>query len=342
MPVDPFEMYPLEPQPEEHKKESLKFQPKDEFYFDHAAALKHSAEWSLNELPKQYKKNTEILDELGLLENSKGERAIKSVDGKTYSYPTVENIQKYFESMPNIEMKHAQGFNRLLIVPFGLPIEKIGEAVSKNLIHGIRSGRYLTANGESFRGDADEDMIMIARSILGERGWGDLKYYPDSFDQKKDSGKTKLEILGGGSSVQPFPGFHVLLLPETIEMPKEGEGKTVAGRKQFECGMSAEDVLESLKTDPAFKLECGLTIEDWLLFLAAETRSTGRLPGCANDTDFFDVSDLPPSAILLGNLIGKTDITVWAGWYPRHQTYGVGHLDADDGHDKLCAMTAVK
>ncbi|MFH0779908.1 MAG: hypothetical protein V1928_03570, partial [Parcubacteria group bacterium] len=62
----------------------------------------------------------------------------------------------------------------------------------------------------------------------------------------------------------PFAGWNVILIEKNPNIPREGKGKTVGGRKQIEANQTPEQYLKLLQTAKQYANEQGLTLEDWL------------------------------------------------------------------------------
>jgi len=99
--------------------------------------------WSFEGLPQkelkeQYESQREILENVGILEKlTNGEMGIRGIDNKEYSFPSYKEISKRIrENKEMLKTKVEQGFNQLLIVPFGMKlddlIEKYKEVILKH------------------------------------------------------------------------------------------------------------------------------------------------------------------------------------------------------------------
>jgi len=90
------------------------------------------------ELKEQYESQRGILERLNILEKlSSGKMGIKGIDNKEYAFPEYSEIIKGMrKNKEMLKTKIEQGFNQLLIVPFGMKlddlIEKYRQVIGKH------------------------------------------------------------------------------------------------------------------------------------------------------------------------------------------------------------------
>ena len=79
------------------------------------------------ELKKQYESQKEMMEKAGILEKlSSGEMGIRGIDNKEYAFPTYrEVIKRMRKNKEMLKIKVEQGFNQLLIVPFGMKLDDL-------------------------------------------------------------------------------------------------------------------------------------------------------------------------------------------------------------------------
>ena len=243
---------------------------------------------------------------------------IKGIDNKEYAFPTYQEIAKRMkENKEMLKIKTEQGFNQLLIVPFGMKLEDLIEKY-KNLLWQHYKDKKLFATMANpkktpkFPDDLpfDKDTIkkIKSREIRYGDVWektgdvhqsknsalfawekyqnadinGELAYFPKEFS-KNHQGKTKLEIL------KEQGGFNILFIEDMPNIPRgpkkddrgkiieQGKGKEIKGRKQLEAGQKPNEYLEILKTDPQYQNETGMTPEEQIIYAIKHLEQTNQV-----------------------------------------------------------------
>ncbi len=256
-------------------------------------------------IERQYTSQIQSLQEIGFLEplvpqKKKGFTIFKSKEpeettpeklgatdilGTFREVPTEEAIKNHFLSIPNIKQKIDQGFTRLLIVPFGTSLDtlrsKTGELIKKHK----KENKLLAEDGTELELDTTTPLWAWDGYNNADKS-GKLVYYPEQFNKENHNGTTKTELLSSTPSNQansstpntnPFPGYHILLIQEDTQIPREGKGTAKAGRDKIEAGKSPNDYLELLRTDPNYSKELGLTPEDWLTLFATNLNQKNKV-----------------------------------------------------------------
>jgi hypothetical protein len=77
--------------------------------------------------------------------------------------------------------------------------------------------------------------------------------------------------------INRFPGWRIILTEKNINIPAEGEGKIINGRKQLEANKPPKEYLEIMQTDSAYQSETGLTPEDWQIKLLTHLEKTNQV-----------------------------------------------------------------
>jgi hypothetical protein len=178
----------------------------------------------------QYDLQVRLLESLNLLEEDEdGERCLTAIDGKRYPLPSIEEVLARMQT-PELQTKLRQGFDTLLLVPFGLPLERFLDAWRQGLRCHATTLRGVGAFNEADPLDAWEQYHVEP-----------LVYEPRSFVPAVHDGRPKEDIL-----VAEERNWDVLLVEGAIlDLPCEGQGQTIGGRRQLECGQSpAEHLLE--------------------------------------------------------------------------------------------------
>jgi hypothetical protein len=194
-----------------------------------------------------------------------------------------------FERREELEVKHGQGFTKLLLVPFALPLASFQTALETSLIQ-YRSSSSLPPFPTSYvRSDIPLTLAMDSSAHP------DILYASDDPNPYGIFTKRKFDILRDQSSdPRAFVGWHVRLLqpstpglvhsPGFAEMPPRGEGSRYGRecpRPDIETGRSANDHLTLLtraqtdETSPYFG-ERGMTPEDWFMAFLVHLQELGR------------------------------------------------------------------
>jgi len=218
------------------------------------------------ELREQYESQKEIMERNGILEKlSTGELGIKAIDNQEYNFPTYQEITKRIkENKEILKTKTEQGFNQLLIVPFGMKLNDLIEKYEQVILKHYREGKLLATKEKET--DPDEPLelnesqpVWVWDKYQNADTNGELVYFPEEFS-KNHSGKTKQEIL------KEQGGFSVILIEDLPNIPREGKGKEIKGRKQLEANQTPNQYLETLKTNVDYKNETGMTPEEQIIY----------------------------------------------------------------------------
>lgn len=267
------------------------------------AALREKL-WPFESLPQekireQYESQKAILERVGVLEKlSSGELGIRGIDNKEYAFPGYKEIVgRLKENKELMETKAEQGFTKLLIVPFGMKlddlIEKYRQVVLQHYvgmpdpqdpskrIPDLQKTKLFAAKKDPQNPkeqlvplELDENQpVFVWDAYQNADIEGKLVYYPNKFSQdpQEHRGKTKLELLQ-----KEKQGFHILLLEDLPNIPREGQGKEIQGRKQLEANKAPNTYLQQLQEKP-YQGESGLTPEDWLTYAISHLEETDQV-----------------------------------------------------------------
>lgn len=204
-----------------------------------------------------------------------------AVDGELYLPPAFGDILARTRT-PATQKKIAQGFDTLLLVPFGLSLHRLIDAWCAGLLR--TRGRVPELS--SLHGRAP---VWVSEQYQRET----LVYGPTSFGTDH-GGRTKADLLR-----QEGRGWEVLLVEGMTELPREGAVKTVGGRRQLECGRMPAECLRELRGD-----EIGWTPEAYIV------RSLDALARSGN------VLDLRTFTYLTGAYLPSSHFVPNAYWNP--------------------------
>jgi len=215
------------------------------------------------ELRKQYEDQIETLRENGLIkELPNGEMGFLDINGKPRSIPTYEEIRDRLRAKQELrEKKHEQGFTQLLLVPFGIKLNEMVDKAKELILKKHKEGNLKGTNGDDLELDEDEPVWLDAKYQGGDADQsGDLIYYPEKFDKENHGGKTKQEIL------EETDGWDVMFIEDLPDLPAEGKGKEIGGRKQLEANQSPNQYLEKMQKEEQYEGERGMTPEAELVY----------------------------------------------------------------------------
>ncbi|MBU3942956.1 hypothetical protein KKA24_03165, partial [Patescibacteria group bacterium] len=230
------------------------------------------------ELKEQYESQREILKNVGILEKlTNGEMGIKGIDNKEYSFPSYQEISKRIrENKEMLKTKIEQGFNQLLIVPFGMKLDDLIEKYKEVILKRHKEGKLLATKENP--SDSDELLELDEKEpVWAWEGYnnadisGKLVYFPNEFSKENHQGKTKQEIL----SVKG--GWNVIFIEDLPNIPKKDRGKEIKNRKQLEVGQSPNQYLKTLKTNPIYKNETGMTPEEQIIYAIKHLKQTNQV-----------------------------------------------------------------
>ncbi len=267
-------------------------------------------QWLATDFKRQYETRIDTLNKLGLLEilPKQGEMGIVGIDGQEYPLPktdadreklkqemektgmteadisgelknivTIEDIIR--ENKEVYETKLKQGFARLQLTPFAMPLEKLAKILERTILKHHKEGNLFAAKDKPT--DPDEPLTLNTDQPLYKwEGWinpnapegqigadvtGQCVYHPKQLTMENHGGKTKQDILNGQRAKQSSTaGWKVLLLETNINIPREGKGQIKHNRKQLETNQSSNQYLQTLLTKPEYAKEQGMTLEDWI------------------------------------------------------------------------------
>ena len=228
-------------------------------------------------LKEQYLSQIKVLYQSGLLENfpptserPRPELGIVGIDGKEYPLPSYEAILQSLQDKESREflMKKAeQGLNKLLLIPFAMPLSVIIERYKQVLLKTHKEKGLKSTDGEILDLNIQEPVSVWENLSQCDNPhtpkekqmeYGITNYEGKTKEQR--GGKYKSELLS-----QSANGWQLLLCEENLDIPAEGKGQTIAGRKQPEALKSAKEYLKCLREDPQYGGEEGFTPESALI-----------------------------------------------------------------------------
>jgi len=231
---------------------------------------------------EQYRRQVAIMERLRMLK--RGDHAITGIDGEKYSLPDETEFREILEKEKEMILrKKEQGLGRIMLVPFGMPLETLIEIYGEALKAHFRVKKLFYPKENTDEPDElippemfnKENPVWISSEWLdenkpvGQRGGdisGDIVYYAEKLEAgNKGGGLTKSEVLQKQKKKKSATaGWRILMVETEDVIPREIKGKTKGGRKQIEAGKSANEYMEILKS-PEYAHEQGMSLEDWLM-----------------------------------------------------------------------------
>lgn len=236
---------------------------------------------------RQYDSQYSVLKKSGLLKLLPESLSwgIKGIDGREYPIPSkISIIKEILKNREKYELKVKQGFTRLQLTPFALPLREIILALEKSLLKHHKEGKLFAPKVNPTV--LDEQLPLdTSNPVRSSDGWwdrennpyesadelGKIKYYPKMFIANNHGGKTKREILYDQrvKKASVFVGWKVLFLEYDLILKGDGKLKT-HGESLYAASYGSPtpiDYLEKLQSDAQYANEQGITNEDWLMLL---------------------------------------------------------------------------
>ena len=288
-------------------------------------------------LKEQYLSQVKVLYQSGILENflpdpEQGrftpELGIIGIEGKQYIMPSYEDVLdrlKDPEKRKLLETKAEQGFTKLLLVPFAMPLSVLIQRYKEILLKTNKETGIKSTNGTTLELDTNNPLYVwegfsqcdnpdTPKDKQIEYG---VKTY-DGQTKEDRGGKYKSELLKDHENA-----WQLLLIEDLPDLPAEGRGQTISGRKQLEANQSPQDYLRLLQTQEQYQGESGLTPEANLaLYLDGLTR---------NQTALDDWEGTGKANFLVGNYLSGSVPGFYWGRGNRRPDLGGDRPDDRDG-----------
>ncbi len=158
--------------------------------------------------------------------------------GKKYPMPSWQEVRQTLRKPENLEIikeKSAQGFTKMLIVPFGYDLKTMVGKFKEKVRELDQAGLNPDGSSNPDKGifGAGGEKVYFNREDNGYpvyiwTGWDEsqLVYYPKQYDQKKHGGMNKDE------SIKINGAWKICFVEDMPVIPKEG--KEIGGRKQID------------------------------------------------------------------------------------------------------------
>ncbi len=230
------------------------------------------------DIEKQYESQVKVLTASNLLETlSSGELGIKGVDGKEYPLPKFEEVLERLKNSEHkdlLDKKAEQGFTKLQLTPFALPLDAIIDKYKQVMLDIHQNQGGIKATDGTILELNEDDPIHIwdklpqcdnPKTPKGKQMEYGVKTY-DADTKKKRGGQYKSELLQ-----DPTNAWQISLIEDLPDLPAEGQGQTKGNRKQLEANKTPKQYLQDFQTKKQYQGETGQTPEEalitWLTYL---------------------------------------------------------------------------
>ena len=229
-------------------------------------------------LKERYESQITMLENTGILQElSNGEKGIIGIDNQEYPLPTYQEIRKRVkENQEMMETKSEQGFTELLLTPFGMSYDQLHAKVGENILKHKQEGKLLATKLKETDPDIPLDLDeatpfwKLSEYENADRK-GTLVYETKVENDQIVGGKTKQDIIKTSSA------WQISFLENLPNLPAEGKGGTISGRKQLEANKSPINYLTTLQTNPTYANEHGITPEDWCIYFLTHLEKTNEV-----------------------------------------------------------------
>lgn len=213
-------------------------------------------------LHDQWEDQVKTLNETGVLKilPEAKDIGVIGIDGKEYPIPKYDEILSKItpETMEFLEKKTEQGFSNLLLVPMAISLDTLIDRYKRELLKHAEEGKLFSTDKTLELNS--EDPLYVWEEYKKANIEKRLVYYPQRFNKENHQGKTKQEIIDQGDA------WEIRFVEEIVDIPAQGQGQTLAGRKQLETNQTPNEYLKMILEDPQYQKEQGLTPESWLTY----------------------------------------------------------------------------
>jgi len=250
---------------------------------------------------EQYESQKTIMARLGILEAlTDGRLGIKGIDSQEYPLPSYQEVSKRMvEKKEALGTKVDQGFVKLLLVPFGMPLDKLVGIYRAALQKHFNENKLFYTKQDPHNAQEPlepitelntEGPLWVWDKYNGADADGSLVYYPREFSAANHGAKTKAELLADGQQ-----GFTIRFLEDMPNIPRQGQGKTVgkSGHERTQLDTAGTSIkgyiatgqtipnpheyLKALQTEQQYQHEQGMTPEEQLMYALTYLEETNQV-----------------------------------------------------------------
>ena len=228
------------------------------------------------ELKKQYEEQISAYRQLGLLERlTNGKEGIKDEYGEEHALPSFAEISNMMrENKEFLRKKTEQGFIRLQLTPFALPIDRLKERYGELIRQKHKEGNLKGENNDPLDLDQNQPVYM-------NENFKSLLYFPE-WETKGNKAVAKGGITKK-EAIKQTGGWRIILDEDLSIVPVKGQGKTIKDRKQIEGGMLASEQFQLIKKQK----EEGYTPEDWFAFAIIRLSKENKVIDDDRETNYI-------------------------------------------------------
>jgi len=321
MSEQPFQQFEQPKQPE--------FKPEFESRHEALAERMH--------LKSQWESQVKILNESGILETLPETHGlgIVGIDGNEYSIPKYQEILSSIdeEQLTILEQKESQGFTKMLLVPFAMPLDILIDRFKRLILKHHKEGKLLGTDGSKLKLDVNNPFDVWENYKQADQkprtDKDALFYYSSNFDSNNPNihqGKTKQELIDQQEA------WQVHFIEDLPDLSAKGEGQTKGGRLQLEANKSSIDYLELTQENPVYQHELGSTPELELTYAITHLKETNQM--------IDDWRGKGKLAKLFGACL--SDYVSVFGWYRDGGQAGLGRYRLGSQSGYYCARSSVK
>jgi hypothetical protein len=289
---------------------------------------------SLFPIEREYARCVTALNRTGILTLLPKSESIGviGIDGKDYPVPTQEQVVELFNhNRELVGRKVPQGFDRLELTPMAMPLPNLFDLMKVAILKFAAEGKiYQTRQSPSDPLISvcvnQEKQVWVWDTLRQAIDTGELVYFPKEYSSNH-RGQTKSEVVNNGR-ICAVPGWSVGLVESFPIMPKQGQAKTLGGRRQLEIGSSPNEYLQTLRSE-AYQGETGKTLEDLTTKFLTHLETTNEV-----SNDVYDNNGMWCLAHYLK--ISYAEVVPTGHW---HRSVGRIRLGMHRTNNKLCTKS---
>jgi len=210
-----------------------------------------SVSHEIGSLEEQYQRCVQTLIKTGIISPlpETGKMGVTGIDGQEYPVPTLEQAKELFDrNRELIARKSAQGFTRLQLTPFAMPLTILADRVRSVILRHYQEEKIFQAKRHPSDPEVPIDVSPNWTITTSDSGMlrgadaGEFVYFTKRYSKRQYYGLRKSELIRK-PDICPIPGWSIELIEDFSILPQEGEGQTIGGRKQLETNHAPYDYL---------------------------------------------------------------------------------------------------
>jgi hypothetical protein len=190
-------------------------------------------------LKEQYRAQVKVLSQSGLLEmyfeDSEPKLGIVGIDGQKYALPSYQDLLKRLEDPEKrklLEIKAEQGFTKLLLVPFAMPLSVLINRFKDILLKTHKETGIKATDGTKLELNTEDplyvwdDLKKVEDPKIPENEQKQIEYGVTDYDgqnQQERGGHYKLRNSDG--TLNSDQAWQILLIENNPDLPAQGKGQ---------------------------------------------------------------------------------------------------------------------